>query len=185
VCVRGPRVFACVGEVAVVVVVVVCQTRVVRTLMLSSIQWPVRLAGAMGSIFATDGLGLSVGYPLTMNGAFLVNLLLTFFVYREIQGRRNILLFLGAVSGATAFVASMRSMQAECSRMHLLSAWPAVRPLRLTGGAAAMLHDAFAGCFGWMLQSAVGDVCGGWCGRLLVVPPHTACCCARHPRDCF
>ena len=47
----------------------------------------------MGSIFATDGLGLSVGYPLTLNGAFLVNLLLTFFVYREIQGKKNIILF--------------------------------------------------------------------------------------------
>jgi len=59
----------------------------------------------MGSIFATDGLGLSVGYPLTMNGAFLVNLLLTFFVYREIQGKRNVLFFLiAAVLNVTSVV---------------------------------------------------------------------------------
>ena len=55
----------------------------------------VRLGG-MGSIFATDGFGLSIGYPLTLNGAFLVNLCLTFFVYREIKGRRNTILFLVA-----------------------------------------------------------------------------------------
>lgn len=63
------------------------------------------LSGAMGSIFATDGFGLSVGYPLTLNGAFLVNLTLTFFVYREIQGKKNIILFLiAAVVNITSVV---------------------------------------------------------------------------------
>jgi len=66
-------------------------TKVFGPSILSGMVWAL---GAMGSIFATDGLGLSVGYPLTMNGAFLVNVSLTFFVYREIQGTRNVIMFL-------------------------------------------------------------------------------------------
>ena len=56
--------------------------------------WAVAGAGAM---FATDGLGYSVGYPLALNGAFLVNVLWASLYYREIQGRRNVMLFAAAV----------------------------------------------------------------------------------------
>ena len=54
------------------------------------------VAGA-GSMLATDGLGYSVGYPLTLNGAFLVNVCWAVFYYREVRGAHNLNLFLAAI----------------------------------------------------------------------------------------
>lgn len=60
---------------------------------LSGVIWAFAGAGAM---FATSGLGYSVGYPLALNGAFLVNVLWASLYYREIRGRRNIIFFAAA-----------------------------------------------------------------------------------------
>ena len=52
----------------------------------------------MGAIFATENLGLSVGYPLTLNCSFIVNSVWTLFVYREYKSKKNIILYLSAAA---------------------------------------------------------------------------------------
>ena len=62
--------------------------------MLSGVMWAVASAGAM---LATEGLGYSVGYPLTLNGAFLVNVCWAVLYYKEVRGAKNLRLFAAAV----------------------------------------------------------------------------------------
>ena len=61
----------------------------------SGILWAV--AGA-GAIIATDSLGLSIGYPLALNGSFLVNMCWALFYYKEVQGAANLWLYAGAAA---------------------------------------------------------------------------------------
>ena len=62
--------------------------------MLSGVMWAVASAGAM---LATEELGYSVGYPLTLNGAFLVNVCWAVLYYKEVRGAKNLRLFAAAV----------------------------------------------------------------------------------------
>jgi hypothetical protein len=64
---------------------------------LSGVVWAFGGAGAM---FATDGLGYSVGFPLVLNGSFLVNVLWSVLYFKEIRGRRDLTLF-AAAAGLT------------------------------------------------------------------------------------
>uniref|UniRef100_A0A7S4HV00 EamA domain-containing protein n=1 Tax=Odontella aurita TaxID=265563 RepID=A0A7S4HV00_9STRA len=59
----------------------------------SGIVWAVGCAGGM---LATAGLGNAVGFPLLLNGAFLVNSSWSILYFKEIQGARNLQLFGGA-----------------------------------------------------------------------------------------
>jgi len=65
--------------------------------MYSGMLWAVAGAGAM---LASTSLGLSVGFPLTMNGSFLINSFWAIFVFREVRGSRNIWLYTGAAACA-------------------------------------------------------------------------------------
>lgn len=57
---------------------------------LSGCVWAI---GCAGGILATAGLGNAVGFPLLLNGAFLVNSSWSIFYFDEIKGRRNLQLF--------------------------------------------------------------------------------------------
>ena len=61
----------------------------------SGIVWAI---AGMGAIFATENLGLSVGYPLTLNCSFIVNSIWTLFVFREYKSKKNIILYLVAAA---------------------------------------------------------------------------------------
>lgn len=52
--------------------------------------------GCAAALLATTELGNAVGFPLVLNGSFLVNSAWSVFVYREIEGKRNLQLFGGA-----------------------------------------------------------------------------------------
>ena len=60
---------------------------------LSGSVWAIGCAGGM---IATACLGNAVGFPLLLNGAFLVNSSWSIFYFGEIKGRRNLYLFGGA-----------------------------------------------------------------------------------------
>jgi hypothetical protein len=60
---------------------------------LSGAVWAIGCAGGM---IATACLGNAVGFPLLLNGAFLVNSSWSIFYFGEIKGRRNLYLFAGA-----------------------------------------------------------------------------------------
>jgi len=49
------------------------------------------------AMVAIDGLGYGIGYALVTNGAFLVSVLWSTVYFREISGRRNLILFAAAV----------------------------------------------------------------------------------------
>lgn len=52
-------------------------------------------AGA-GTMVAVEELGYSVGFPLCLNGAFLVNILWSVLYFKEVRGRRDLQLFVVA-----------------------------------------------------------------------------------------
>lgn len=60
---------------------------------LSGVVWALGCAGGM---LATSGLGNAVGFPLLLNGAFLVNSCWSILYFKEIRGKRNLQLFGGA-----------------------------------------------------------------------------------------
>eukprot|EP00992_Anisonema_acinus_P011921 TRINITY_DN7774_c0_g1_i2.p1 TRINITY_DN7774_c0_g1~~TRINITY_DN7774_c0_g1_i2.p1 ORF type:complete len:314 (+),score=59.83 TRINITY_DN7774_c0_g1_i2:114-1055(+) len=62
--------------------------------MVGGVMWSV---AAMGSMVATADLGATVGFPLSVSGAFLVNCLVSYFGLGEIRGGRNTALFGTAV----------------------------------------------------------------------------------------
>ena len=49
--------------------------------------------GCAGGMLATAGLGNAIGFPLLLNGAFIVNSCWSIFYFGEIKGRRNLQLF--------------------------------------------------------------------------------------------
>lgn len=59
----------------------------------SGAMWAV---ACMGSMTAVTELGLGIGFPLTSNGAFLVNASWSIFVFKEVKGRRNLAIFAAA-----------------------------------------------------------------------------------------
>mmetsp|Transcript_15953 Transcript_15953/g.19794 ORF Transcript_15953/g.19794 Transcript_15953/m.19794 type:complete len:338 (+) Transcript_15953:1-1014(+) len=61
--------------------------------------------GAMSGMVATSELGLTVGYPLSVNLVLLVNGAWSCFVYKEITGKRNVLLF--ALAGGLNVVSTI------------------------------------------------------------------------------
>ena len=60
---------------------------------ISGAVWGIGCAGAM---FATSGLGNAVGFPLVLNGTFLVNSSWSVFYFAEIRGTRNLCLYAAA-----------------------------------------------------------------------------------------
>jgi len=70
--------------------------------MLSGVMWAIAGAGVM---FAIAELSYSVGFPLCLNGAFLVNCGWSVLYYREISGRRNLTVF--GVAAVLSVVASI------------------------------------------------------------------------------
>mmetsp|Transcript_1617 Transcript_1617/g.2465 ORF Transcript_1617/g.2465 Transcript_1617/m.2465 type:complete len:363 (-) Transcript_1617:1109-2197(-) len=59
----------------------------------SGMMWAV---ACIGSMLAVTELGLGIGYPLTTNGAFLVNAGWSIFYFREVKGKKNLRIFAAA-----------------------------------------------------------------------------------------
>jgi hypothetical protein len=72
---------------------------------LSGMLWGI---ACMGSMLATAELGLSVGYPLSANGSFVVNAVWSLFVFREVETKRDRGLFFlaGGLSIASCLLLS-------------------------------------------------------------------------------
>jgi glucose uptake protein GlcU len=72
---------------------------------LSGMLWA---TACMGSMLATAELGLSVGYPLSANGSFVVNAVWSLFVFREVESKRDRGLFFlaGGLSIASCLMLS-------------------------------------------------------------------------------
>jgi len=69
--------------------------------------------GTLSGMVAMDGLGYGIGYALTSNGAFLIAILWSTCVFKEIQGRKNMFLFVAAALcniSATSLIAVQRSL---------------------------------------------------------------------------